>query len=116
MQLSDITKSQDTDGKEKHVPGINVVECSSIGELTVEIQVGKDVIHPSTTEHFIRWINLFGKTREGKTVLIANFNLEGQYSMPRVKVNIKKETYSELLAVIYCNLHGVWENSIKRAL
>ncbi len=112
MQLQDFLKKQDTEGKEKHVPGITVVECSACGELTVTVQVGKDVMHPSTPEHYIRFINLFGRTREGKTVLIANFNLEGQNSMPRVKVSVKRKTYSELLAVIYCNLHGLWENSL----
>ena len=116
MQLSEIIKRQDSEGKEKHVPGISVIECSSCGELTVTVQVGRDVMHPSTVEHSIRQINLFGRTKDDKKVLIAGFNLEGLYSMPRVKVNVKRKTYSELLAVIYCNLHGVWENSIKVGL
>ncbi len=116
MQLSDTIKRQDSEGKEKHVPGISVTECSSCGELIVTVQVGGDVMHPSTVEHSIRRIDLFGRTKDDKTVLIAGFNLEGGNSLPRVKVNVKKETYSELLSVIYCNLHGVWESSIKVGL
>ncbi len=112
MKLQDILKKQEDEGREKHVPGITVVECSSCRELMVTVQVGREVMHPSTQEHYIRLINLFGRTKEGKTVLITGFNLEGQYSLPRVKVSVKKEAYSELLAVTYCTLHGVWENSL----
>ncbi len=113
MKLQDILKKQEDEGKEKHVPGINVIECSSCGELTVTVQVDKEVMHPYTQEHYIRLINLFGRTKEGKTVLVACFNLEGQNSLPRVKISVKRGAYSELLAVIYCTLHGVWENSLE---
>ncbi|MBD3385654.1 Neelaredoxin, partial [candidate division KSB1 bacterium] len=45
---------------EKHVP---VIECPDSVEsnenFDVRVGLGKEVAHPNTTEHHIRWISLF---------------------------------------------------------
>ena len=52
---------QEADWKiEKHVP---VIDCPTIvkaGEMfKVNVGLGKEVAHPNTTAHHIRWISLF---------------------------------------------------------
>lgn len=51
--------------KEKHVP---VVECPDLvkagDRFTIHVSVGKEIPHPNTTEHHIRWIQLFFKPEE----------------------------------------------------
>jgi len=46
--------------KEKHVP---VIECpdpvAPDREFEVKVSIGKEVAHPNTTEHHIRWISLY---------------------------------------------------------
>jgi len=46
--------------KEKHVP---VIECPAAVKadtmFDVKVGVGKDIAHPNTTEHHIRWIILY---------------------------------------------------------
>jgi superoxide reductase len=45
---------------EKHVPVIDCLEKVKAGELFVAtVSVGKEVAHPNTTEHHIRWISVY---------------------------------------------------------
>lgn len=109
MGINDYVKTSD-EGKEKHVPHIDVKECSACGEMSVTIQVGKEVIHPSTTEHSIKTITLYGVTGEGKLEQLTIFKLGDENVVARVKTSIKKGKYAKLIAASYCNLHGLWEN------
>ena len=111
MSLSNYLKKEDQ-GKEKHIPDISVGECLTCGELSVTIQVGKEVIHPSTPEHSIKTIILYGITKEEKIVQLTAFQLGDENTLSRVKTSIKKGQYTKLFATSYCNLHGLWENSI----
>ena len=112
MKFADYIKTQETEGKEKHVPSIDVKEYSS-NELTVTIQVGKEVMHPSTNEHHIKYIQLFGETNDNKFVHISTINLGEENTLPRAKVNIKKGTFKNIIALSFCNIHGVWENNLE---
>ena len=59
MKISDIIQSADWK-TEKHVPGIEAPEVVKAGErVTVQVSVGKEIAHPNTTEHHIRWIKLY---------------------------------------------------------
>ena len=98
------------EGKEKHVPDLALSE-STIGTV-VTIQVGKEVLHPTTKEHHIEWVQLFGEAQDGKFVQIATLNFGKGTALPSGSVVIKKEDYKSLTAISYCNLHGVWENSL----
>jgi superoxide reductase len=60
---------------EKHVP---VIECpDKVGTdemFNVTVTLGKEVAHPNTTDHHIRWIQLYFKPEGDKfTYQVANF-------------------------------------------
>ena len=112
MQLKDLTKTAEKEGKEKHVPVIELVDCPTCGEKVVKITVGKEVPHPNTIEHHIKWIALFGVKGE-LAVHIAKFDLGPTYGVPTVVTHANLDGISELIAVEYCNLHGLWESSLK---
>ena len=110
MAFAAFIKAPGHEGKEKHVPDLALSQ-SAIGTV-VTIQVGKEVLHPTTKEHHIEWVQLFGEAQDGKFVQIATLNFGQGTSLPSGSVVIKKEDYKSLTAVAYCNLHGVWENSV----
>ena len=110
---------------EKHVP---VIECEgTIGadeKLDVSVTIGKEISHPNTTEHHIRWVQLFFKPDgEKSTYEAGNFEFtahgespEGANAGPiythhavRASLNIKKS--GTLIATSLCNIHGLWESS-----
>jgi len=108
MKLGELIKTGSQEGKEKHVP---VIELLDEGK-TVKITVGKEVPHPNTVEHHIKWIALFG-VKNGVAVHIATFDLGPTYGVPTVTAHVNTEGLSELIAVEYCNIHGLWEGSLK---
>ncbi len=111
MQLGNLIKGATQEGKEKHVPVIELVSCPECGEGAVRIIVGKDVPHPNTVEHHIKWVMLFG-VKNGVAVHLATFDLGPTYGAPKVVAHMNVEGLSELIAVEYCNLHGLWESSL----
>ena len=85
--------------KEKHIPVIEVSEVVKKGELIkVTVSVGKEIPHPNTTEHHIRWIRLIFWP-EGENfpyeVGIAEFNAHGE----SVKGPNTSTVYTEPFAV-----------------
>ena len=52
---------QEADWKvEKHVPVIECPDSVKADEMfQVKVGLGKEIAHPNTTEHHIRWISLF---------------------------------------------------------
>ena len=112
MKLAELIKTGSQEGKEKHVPVIELVSCDECGKNAVKITVGKEVAHPNTVEHHIKWIMLFGVKNE-VAVHIATFDLGPTYGKPEVITQVSMEGLSELIALEYCNLHGLWEGSLK---
>ena len=111
MRLGELIKGAGQEGKEKHVPVIEQISCSECGQDTVKITVGKETAHPNTIEHHIKWIALFG-VKNGIAVHIATFDLGPTFGVPTVVTHVNMEGLSELIAVEYCNLHGLWESSL----
>jgi len=111
MRIGDLIKTAEKEGKEKHVPVIELVACPDCGEKVVKITVGKEVPHPNTIEHHIKWISLFGVKGE-LAVHIASFDLGPTYGVPTVVTHANLEGMSELIALEYCNIHGLWESSL----
>ncbi len=110
---------------EKHVPVIECPDRVTADEMfDVKVSLGKEVAHPNTTEHHIRWIQLFfhpeGEkfayqvgnfefTAHGEAVAGAN---EGPvYTNHSVTANMKVKKPGTLHAVALCNIHGLWESS-----
>ncbi len=112
MKLGELIKGGAQEGKEKHVPTIELKDCQECGATVVKITVGKDVPHPNEVAHHIKWIALFG-VKNGLAVHIATFDLGPTLGKPTVVTHANLEGLSELVAVEYCNLHGLWESSLK---
>jgi superoxide reductase len=93
------------EGKEKHIPDITVAGN------TVTVKCGKDVMHPSTDAHHIVWMKLFGVDKEGLFRELGSTN-PTPGDEPVVNFSIEIGNYKELHALIYCNLHGLWENKL----
>lgn len=122
--LGDKIKSADWKA-EKHVPVIDCADAVSSDErLDVSITIGKVISHPNTTEHHIRWVQLFFKPEGEKSIYEAgNFeftahgeSVEGPNAGPiythhtiTTSLNIKKS--GTLIATSLCNIHGLWESS-----
>jgi len=112
MKIGELIKTGAQEGKEKHVPVIELVECPECKEKTVKITVGKEVPHPNTVEHHIKWISLYG-VKGGIAVHVGTFDLGPTYGVPTVTAHVNLGEFSELVAVEYCNIHGLWEGSLK---
>jgi len=110
MKLGDLIKGSSQEGKEKHVPVIELVDCPECGEKVVKITVGKETPHPNTMEHHIKWVTLFG-VKGGIAVHVASFDLGPTYGVPTVVTHANLSDFSELIAIEYCNIHGLWKSS-----
>ena len=123
MEFKELLKSADWKN-EKHVP---VIDIEKKGENTeISVSVGKEIQHPNTTEHHICWIEVYLLPKDEKfPYLIARseFGAHGAsvqgansstvYTQPEVKLSFKTEKAGTLYALSYCNIHGVWTNSVE---
>jgi superoxide reductase len=114
---------------EKHVPVIECPEAVAADEpFEVKVSLGKEVDHPNTTAHHIRWIQLFFKPDDDFAYQVSNFEFcahgestEGAdkgpvYTHHAATAHLKIGTPGTLIATALCNIHGLWENSRALAL
>jgi len=111
--------------KEKHVPVIECPDQVKAGELfEVKVGLGKEIAHPNTTEHHIRWVSLyFHPEGEKFTYDVGHFefNAHGEaatgsnegpvYTHHQVITTMKVSKAGTLHALALCNIHGLWESS-----
>ena len=109
---------------EKHVPVIECPDTVKAGEVfEVRAGIGKEIAHPNTTEHHIRWIRLYFHPEGDKftyDVGSFEFNAHGEsvaganqgpvYTHHSVTASLKIDKPGTLHAVSFCNIHGLWEN------
>jgi superoxide reductase len=122
---------QDADWKkEKHAPVIEAPESIKKGEpVHLTVSVGKEIAHPNTTPHHIRWIEVFFHPDGAKfpfQVARVDFTAHGEspdgpdtstvYTNPSVQCAFKTDRPGTILASSYCNIHGLWESSKKIAV
>ena len=117
---------QEADWKsEKHVPvidGPDEVKTDVIFE--VKVGVGKEIAHPNTTEHHIRWIQLFFHPEGEKfTCQVGCYEFTGHgesaqgpnmgpvYTLPGVATSFKINKPGTLYALALCNIHGLWQSA-----
>lgn len=126
VQLKDYLQEADWK-KEKHAPVIDAPDSVKKGEFfKVTVVVGKEIAHPNTTAHHIAWIALyFIPDGEKFPCLISRSELashgaSGQgpdtstvYTASETIFGMKSEKSGTVLAVSYCNIHGLWESSKK---
>lgn len=129
MKIGETIKSGDFKG-EKHVPVIEAPAKVKTGELfTVEVSVGKEIPHPNKMEHHICWIQLYYKPSDsGFLIELADFQFGAHgammdiaapgivYSEPHATASIKLTKPGTLIALSYCNIHGLWESSVEVAV
>jgi superoxide reductase len=110
---------------EKHVPVIECPDEVAAGEMfNVTVTLGKEIAHPNTTDHHIRWIQLYFKPENDKfSYQVGNFeftahgeSVEGAdkgpvYTNHCAVGSMKISKPGTLLATALCNIHGLWENS-----
>jgi superoxide reductase len=111
--------------KEKHVPVIECSDTAKAGEaFEVRVSLGKEIAHPNTTEHHIRWITVFFHPEGDKftyQVGHCEFNAHGEsaagpnqgpvYTDHTVSLSLKVNKSGTLHALGLCNIHGLWESS-----
>jgi len=110
---------------EKHVPVIECPDEVKADEVfEVQASIGKEVAHPNTTEHHIRWIQLVFKPDGDKfSYQVGNyeFTAHGEsvdgpdkgpvYTHHSVTASLKINKSGVLHATSFCNIHGLWENA-----
>ena len=110
---------------EKHVPVIDCPDEVKANEMfDVTITLGKEVAHPNTTEHHIRWIQLYFKPDDDKfTYQVGNYvfaahgeSVDGAdkgpvYTNHSATTTLKIHKPGTLYATALCNIHGLWENA-----
>jgi len=109
---------------EKHVPVLECPDRVKAGEwFEITASVGREIPHPNTTEHHIRWIALyFHPDGENQVFEIGRheFNSHGEsvqganqgpvYTHSSVKTQVQIKKSGMLHALAYCNIHGLWES------
>ncbi|MFP4316019.1 MAG: class II SORL domain-containing protein [Desulfovibrionales bacterium] len=123
-KISELYKSDDWK-TEKHVPVIECPESVQADEMfNVKVTLGKEVAHPNTTEHHIKWIKVYFMPEGAKFVHeIGTFEFSAHgadvdgpntgpvYTHHGVTCSMKTTKPGTLIATAYCNIHGLWENS-----
>ncbi len=111
--------------KEKHVPVIEIIgECKKGTKITLNLQVGKEISHPNTTEHHIEWIEalflpegekfpyLLGKTEfNAHGASVDGPNTSTIFSDPLTTISFRTDKPGIVIAFSYCNIHGFWRNT-----
>jgi len=125
-ELKDLFQTADWK-QEKHIPVIEFIGKPEKGEnFEIKVTVGKEIPHPNTTEHHIRWINIYflpegekfpyelGKfefTAHGEST--QGPNTGSVYTHPKVILSFKADKQGIIFANSYCNIHGLWINSLE---
>jgi len=113
MKFGEILKSKEAEGKEKHVPIIEIDKGAKKGVEIVRVIVGKEVPHPNTVEHHIDWVELYGVKKGGQVISLGRATFAPTYTAPNVRLQVPAEGFKAFCALAYCNIHGVWENCIE---
>ncbi len=124
MKLGERIQSADWKA-EKHVP---VIECADIVSaekmFPLKVSVGKEIAHPNTTEHHIRWIDVLFQPEGDKFIYQVGhfeFNAHGEsvkganqgpaYTHHEASFSMKVNAPGTIIALSLCNIHGLWESS-----
>lgn len=91
-------KTEDSEYAEKHVPVF-----TNTDEDGVEIRVGSQ-LHPMLEEHYIQFIEIVSDDKK---------KVCRQYFTPQdTPIMVLKEKMGIQKAREFCNIHGLWENSL----
>jgi superoxide reductase len=110
--------------QEKHVPVIEAPDKVKKGEFfKLTASVGKEIPHPNTTQHHIRWIEVFFLPEAEKfpyQIGRFEFTAHGEsaqgpdtstvYTQHEVILGFKTNKPGKITAFSFCNIHGLWQN------
>ena len=110
---------------EKHVPVIECPDQVKAGEsFSVKVTLGKEIAHPNTTEHHIRWISVyFHPEGERYPCHVGRFefsahgeSMEGPnkgsvYTNHEATASVKISKPGIIYATALCNIHGLWQSA-----
>ncbi len=106
MKIKDPSKP--TKAELKHTPEISLGDKDSKGFTKVEITVGSNgIIHPTKKDHWIDYLKLY---KDG--VLVGELNIEAGMARGFSGFRVNLDGVKSLRAVIGCNIHGIWENTL----
>ncbi|MBD3351641.1 MAG: desulfoferrodoxin [Candidatus Lokiarchaeota archaeon] len=106
--IKDILHEKAEETQEKHVPHI------AIDGTKVTVSCGKDIMHPSTKDHFIGWMKLYTVDNNGRTLEVGSSEPTASLAQPVACFTLTSvDNIKKLMAVIYCNIHGIWENELE---
>jgi len=122
-EIKDMYQSADWK-TEKHSPAVDAPEKVKKGSFfKITASVGKEIAHPNTTEHHIRWIELYFLPKGEKfpyQIGRFEFNSHGEsaqgpntstvFTNPEVTASFKTDKEGAILASSYCNIHGLWQS------
>ncbi|HEX7320040.1 MAG TPA: class II SORL domain-containing protein [bacterium] len=125
FQMNDAVQTADWK-KEKHAPALDMPGKIKKGDaVKLTVTVGKEIAHPNTTEHHIAWIDVYFRPEGEKfSCHIGRYefqahggsaqgpNTSTMYTHPESTVNFKTEKSGTVFALSYCNIHGLWMNSM----
>ncbi len=95
-------------GELKHTPLITIKDKDAKGYTLVEINIGQGgIIHPSTPEHWIDFIELYADDK-----LVGKSILEAEISRGYACFSVKLDAVKTLKAKAGCNLHGIWTSTV----
>ncbi len=124
LKIGEIYQSADWKS-EKHVPVIECRDRVRADEMfDIKVSLGKEVAHPNTTEHHIRWIQIFFRPEGDKFCYqVGNFEFTAHgesvdgankgpvYTHHSVSASLKIKKPGVIIATSLCNIHGLWENA-----
>jgi len=113
LRFGEVLKDKEAEGKEKHVPTIEIDKGARKGVDIVRVIVGKETPHPNTVEHHIGWVELYGVKKDGQVINLGRAAFAPVYTAPNVRFQVSVEEFKAFHALAYCNIHGVWENSVE---
>lgn len=116
MLFSEIVKTREDEGNEEHFPVITIDKGHKARHDIVRVVVGHESPHPNTEEHHIVWIELFGvRINDNRVVDLGRAACAPVFSNPNVRFQINgMDEFRTFYALIYCNVHGLWGNSVER--
>ena len=113
MEFSEIIKTGKDEGKEKHVPTMTIDKGHKEDVDIVRVVVGHEAPHPNTVEHHIVWIELYG-VRKDQIISLGRAACAPVFSNPNVRFQINQiGDFKAFHALAYCNIHGLWSNSLE---
>ena len=111
MKLKDFLISPESEGKEKHVPVIELARGEET--VTVTVSVGKEIAHPNTAAHHIAWVEVYGVNSKDLLVELGRATFGATFTRPQASFTVPAGAFKAFGALSFCNIHGVWENLIE---